>query len=297
VNVCHRGPYGDWFAWYMSHLVREYGTNGIYLDDMWPYGCANAAHGCGYTGPDGRRRVTYALRAWNETYRRIRTIFAATHEPFWMTCHISGGRVPPLPTFGDGLLLAEDRNPIVGKNPDYTVNTAPAQWIAGFYPGSWGIPVYFIPQFKMNNSWMKDPDLAARLVAAATPYDLMIWPVFADVETIMKARGPLEKFGIGEPDTRFLPYWAEDTGVRAGDNRIKLSAYLRPGRLLLCPANWSSDPVGVLAVELDPARLGLPAKVEARDAVTGEQVPVREGRIKIAIPAKRLRLVEVTGKP
>ena len=81
VSGCHTGPFGDVFVWYMSHLVHEYGSNGIYLDDTWPYGCANEAHGCGYVGPDGKRRVTYPLRARNETYRRIRAVLAAPSCP------------------------------------------------------------------------------------------------------------------------------------------------------------------------------------------------------------------------
>ncbi len=296
-DACHQGPFGDWFVWYVSHLAREYGSNGIYLDDMWTYGCSNAAHGCGYVGADGKRRLTYPLRARNETYRRLRAMFAATGQPFWMSYHISGGRVPPLPTFGDALLLAEERNPIVGKNPDYTANTTSEEWRASFAPEAWGIPVVVIPQFKMNGDWMKDPDLAAKFMAATVPHDLMAWPLFVHAETLLRTRAALEGFGIGRPETRFLPYWEQHPGLSVPtDGRVKVSAYLRPGKALLVLANWSGEATAP-EVRLDARALGLPAGARARDAETGEALALQDGRLTVPVPAKRLRLVEVVSTP
>ena len=294
--VCHRGPFADWFVWYVSHLVREYGANGVYIDEMWSYGCADAAHGCGYVGTDGKLKPTYPLRAQNEIYRRIRAVLAATGKPFHITYHISGGRLSPLATFGDSLLLGEDRYYYVRKSPDYTENMTAAQWRAGYVTPAWGIPVVFIPQFKMSPEWMKSEDLAAKLMAAAVPHDVMLWPVFANANTIMAARDVLDSFGIAQPDTRFLPYWREGTGVTATDARVKLSAYLRPGKVLLCPANWSSEPIEKLTIVLDLPCLKLPKAIEARDARTGEPVTVAGNRVTMAVPAKRLRLVEVRGR-
>ncbi|HUS80030.1 MAG TPA: glycoside hydrolase domain-containing protein, partial [Armatimonadota bacterium] len=290
---CHQGLFGDWFVWYISHMQRQYGSNGIYLDEMWPNGCANPAHGCGYVGPDGKRRKTYALRACQESYRRLRQLFADTGEPFWITYHISAGRVPPLPTFGDCLLIAEERYGVVGQNPDYLENTTLDEWRASFCPEAWGIPIVAIPQFKMNAEWMKDPDLAHRMMAAVVPHDVMVWPVFANVDAIMQIRDPLMAFGIGETDVTFLPYWQGDTGVSCGDERAIVSAYLRPGKLMLCVANRSKDEIAGLPVALDLQALGLPGQVTATDAVRGEEVPVVGTRLTVPMPPESLRLLLV----
>ncbi|MEN6546261.1 MAG: glycoside hydrolase domain-containing protein [Armatimonadia bacterium] len=292
IACCHQGQFGDWFVWYIKHLADKYGTNGIYLDDMWPYGCSNAAHGCGYTLPDGTRRVTYPLRARLETYRRLREMFAARGEPFWISYHMSAGRCSPLPTYADSLLLAEERNPIVGKNPDYTENTTSDEWLASFSPEAWGIPIAMIPQFKMNNAWMKDPDLAEKLLAAVVPHDIEIWPVFADPVPLMRVRKVMDDFGLGQPDTKLLPFWHENTGLTGSDPRARLTGYLRPGKLLLCAGNLSAEEVA-LPVQLDLKALNLPATVKATNADTGEAIPVSAGKLQLKLAPKRLQLIEI----
>jgi hypothetical protein len=292
IACCHQGQFGDWFVWYIKHLATEYGSNGIYLDDMWPYGCSNAAHSCGYDGPDGKRRVTYPLRARLETYRRLREMFVEKGEPFWISYHMSAGRCSPLPTFADSLLLAEERNPIVGKNPDYTENTSTDEWLASFSPEAWGIPVVMIPQFKMNNAWMKDADLAEKLLAAVVPHDIEIWPLFVDPQPLMRVRKTMEDFGIGQPDVKLLPFWHKDTGLKATDARVRVTGYLRPGKLLLCVGNLSKEDV-TLPVELDLKALGLPAAAKATNADTGEAIVMATGRVQVRAPAKRLQLIEV----
>ncbi len=293
VGCCMKGPFSDWLVWYCSHMIDAYGTNGVYFDELQPMPCMNEAHGCGYVGADGQRHVTYPMRDFLETMRRVRTVFEETGEPYWITYHISAGRTAPMPTFGDDLLMAEERNPVVGKNPDYTQNTTPAEWLASFSPESWGIPPVVIPQFKMNAEWMKDPALAQTLMAAVVPHDLMVWPVFSDTDTIMGLRTRLMEFGIGEPDTRFVGHWEADAPVQCADTRVKCSAYVRPGKVMLCIGNWSDDTIGDLQVTLDLQALGLPAQVTARNAMTDESVAVDGGIARIGLEPKRLTLVEI----
>jgi hypothetical protein len=288
---CHAGLFGDWFVWYVSHMAREYGSNGIYLDEMWPNGCASAAHGCGYVGPDGKRRKTYAVRACLESYRRLRQMFVERGEPFWIAYHISGGRVPPLPTFGDCLLIAEERYGIVAENPDYLGNTKLDEWRASFCPEAWGIPIVAIPQFKMSGEWMKDPELAHRLMAAIVPHDVMVWPLFSETDAIMQVRDALMAFGIGEEDAGFIGYWEEDAGIECPDERVVVSAYTRPGQILLCVTNRSDDEIARVPISVDLRKLGL-AGVSATDQITGEGVAIAGGVVTLAMPAKSLRLLK-----
>ncbi len=295
IGCCQAGPFGDWLVWYVHHMIEQYGANGVYLDEMVPSACTNAAHGCGYVAADGTRRPTYPVRAYLETYRRIREVFADTGEPFWINYHLSGARLSPLPTYGDHLLMAEDLYYDVRDNPDYTEIMTPDRWIAGFRSESWGIPSVVLPQFKMKREWMNDPDLAERFMAAVVPHDLMVWPAFVETDTVMSIRTPLMEFGIGEPDTRFIGHWQGDGRVRCADERVKVSAYVRPGRVMLCVANWSDEEIADLAIDLAAAGLGLREDLTARDARSGEAVTVAGTQVRLALPAKHLRLIEVTG--
>jgi len=237
--------------------------------------------------------LTHPLHAQNELYRRIRTVFAETGRPFHITFHISGGRLAPIATFADSFLLGEDRYHAVRKNPDYTEGMTDAQWQAGYLTTSWGIPSVFLPQFKMSRDWMKSEDLAEKLMAATVPHDLMVWPCFAHADTIMKYRSALDAFGIAAPDTRFLPYWRADTGITRDDARVKISAYLRPGKVLLCVANWSSTELSRVRIRIAHTKLRLSASATARDASTDEPLASTQGRLTLSMPAKRLRLLIV----
>ena len=291
VGCCTNGPFGDWLVWYVKHMIDEYGTNGVYFDELQPMPCMNEAHGCGYVGADGTRHPTYPMRAYLETMRRVRQVFEETGEPYWITYHISAGRTGPMPTFGDCLLMAEERYHAVAENPDYTENTTSDEWLASFAPKAWGIPPVVIPQFKMNSEWMKDPALAQTLMAAVVPHDVMVWPVFSDTETIMAYRTRLMEFGIGEPDTRFIGYWELDAPVLCDDERVKCSAYVRPNGVMLCIGNWSDETIEALPVTLDREALRLGADVQARNAMTGESVEFDGGKLLVNLEPKRLTLV------
>ena len=275
--------------------IDEYGTNGVYFDELQPMPCSNAAHGCGYVGADGERHPTYPMRAFLETMRRVRQVFENTGEPYWITYHISAGRAAPMPTYGDCLLMAEERYHAVRENPDYTENTTPDEWMASFAPEAWGIPPVVIPQFKMNGEWMKDPALADALMAAVVPHDLMVWPIFSHTDTVTGLRGRLMEFGIGKPDVRFAGYWEADAPVRCADERVKCSVYIRPGKAMLCLGNWSDETIEDLAVTVDTEALRLPDRIEARNAMTGETVEFGGGKLLLDLEPKRLTLVQLGG--
>lgn len=293
VGCCMKGPFSDWLVWYCRHMIDEYGTNGVYFDELQPMPCMNEAHGCGYVGADGERRPTYPMRAFLETMRRVRQVFEDTGEPYWITYHISAGRTAPMPTYGDCLLMAEERYHMVRENPDYTENTTPDEWLASFAPEAWGIPPVVIPQFKMSGEWMKDPVLADALMAAVVPHDLMVWPIFSHTETIVGYRSRLMEFGIDEPDTRFAGYWEADAPAQCADERVKCSAYIRPEKAMLCLGNWSDEAIAGLPVTVDLEAMRLPAEVSARNAMTGESVQVEGGIISVDLEPKRLALVEI----
>lgn len=291
-GCCLGGPFSDWLVWYVRHMIDEYGTNGVYFDELQPLACSNAAHGCGYVDAEGARRPTYPMRAFLDTFRRVREVFEETGEDYWISYHISMGRNGPMPTYGDDLLMAEELYYAVRDNPDYTEITSGGQWLASFASAAWGIPSVMLPQFKMSGEWMRDPELAQRLMAAIVPHDLMVWPIFAHSDTIMALRDRLIEFGIGEADTRFHGYWEADAPVRCAEEQVKAGAYVRPGRAMLCLGNWSDETISC-EVEVDLAALGLTSVTRARDAMTGESLEFDGEKVFVDLAAKRLTLVEM----
>jgi hypothetical protein len=130
-------------------------------------------------------------------------------------------------------------------------------------------------------------------MAAIIPHDLMVWPVFSHTETIMALRSRLMHFGIDRPDTHFVGYWETDAPVQCDDGRVRCSAYVRPGKVMLCLGNWSEDAIEDLPVELDLTALTLPSTAGARNALTHESVQIEGGKVLVDLEPKRLTLVEI----
>ncbi len=300
IAACPQGPFQDWLVWYVSHIVREYGSNGIYLDEMTPMPCDNGAHGCGYVGPDGTRRPTYPVRAALEMYRRIRQVLAETGEPFCAVYHLSSCRLSPMPTYGDHLLIGEELYYDIRDNPDYTQVLEPEQWRAGFLVEPFGVPVSIIPQFKMSGEWMKDPGLAAKFMATVVPHDLLTWPVFADTETIMSCRTALQEFGCDDPGTRVMPYWHTGIGIEWEHPDVLVTGYVRDGGLLLCIANWGEAAAEAMPISVSGAlrHAGLRADIALPTAVTwgAGDATYSSGVVTATVPPHSMILVSVTGE-
>ena len=80
-NVCYRSAWQDFLAAHLEKLMTEYGIGGVYLDGTSePWGCTNAAHGCGNKRPDGSVSPTYPIFDTRSMMRRIYTI-VRDHDP------------------------------------------------------------------------------------------------------------------------------------------------------------------------------------------------------------------------
>jgi len=70
----------------------------------------------------------------------------------------------------------------------------------------------------------------------------------------------MDDFGIAE--SRMLGYWLEDAPVVTDHPRVRATAYVRPGKVLVALASWS-DRDELVSLTLDRQALGLPGPVRA----------------------------------
>ena len=77
--VCQNSGYGDFLAEGIQKLNEKYPFDGLYLDGtIYPRGCVNAEHGCGWTDPYGNLQPTYPISGTRKILQKLYSIFEPT---------------------------------------------------------------------------------------------------------------------------------------------------------------------------------------------------------------------------
>jgi hypothetical protein len=102
------------------------------------------------------------------------------------------------------------------------------------------------------------------------------------------------------------PYWNNAGLMKAQPTSVFVSFYLRraqgtrgPGALLVI-SNLSATEAVEAQLVLDLAALGLTGDLKATDALTGEHLALRAGKLVVPISPVRMRMVEIqaeAGRP
>jgi hypothetical protein len=94
-------------------------------------------------------------------------------------------------------------------------------------------------------------------------------------------------FGLRETDCEYIPYWdaLAPTAIVKGGPDVFATAWKRPGQARVLVSNLSPESRTV-EVQLDPAKLGLPAGATATDEQTGEAVALGPG-LRLSLPVER----------
>ena len=105
-----------------------------------------------------------------------------------------------------------------------------------------------------------------------------------------------DRFGIEADDVTFVGYWQRDTGIACSSDGFYVSAWRRPGKVLLAVVNTGD--AATARVQLDPAKLGLPAASQcaAVDAETSQTLAVQpDGSVDVPINRHDYRQIIVQG--
>jgi hypothetical protein len=100
---------------------------------------------------------------------------------------------------------------------------------------------------------------------------------------------------FGTCSARWLPYWS-GAGAVAGDEAVKVSAYLQRGNVLLFVSHLKREPLST-RIQLDRRRLGLATgPLGAIDAITGATIALDGDTLPLAFEGMSYRLIEVRDK-
>lgn len=273
--ACVNGPYGDLLLDGIARLADEAGIDGVYMDGTTvPWDCANPTHpGCGQYRDDGTYAPRFTVRATRRFMKRLRSLFAQRRQELFLDAHTGGAINIATQAFCDGYY---DGETLARYKPGFRL---PPDTFRAAYTGT---PFGFRGEFLPNRHTM-DQALAISLV-----HDTTTRGQPAAVDLALR--------DYEDDQTSFIPYWSDSPLYRVTPPPVLGSLYLKTDRALLVLGSQTEE---AARCQVDLARLQrqLPARATARDPVTGEALPLVDGVLRLDLPARGWRLVELRREP
>ena len=73
--VCYNSSYADKWVDGIKTLIEKYHFDGVYIDGtIYPRGCKNEKHGCGYIGADGKRHASHPFKGIRNTLKKLYSV-------------------------------------------------------------------------------------------------------------------------------------------------------------------------------------------------------------------------------
>ena len=219
-TVCYSGGYSDVFLERVKYAMDEYGVDGIYTDGTYvPWECANAEHGCGRVGTDGKIYFEYPIFAVRE---HVKKLYSAVHERGGIIdTHQSSCCLMATLAFADSYFDGENLQDFMREN---IRNMRLDTFRTEFMGRNMGIPCNFISYTSENMTIEK--------LAGLT----MIHSVFPranrleDIDYIGKLYKIYDDFDCGS--CIFNPYWEQSDVVPVQEN-VYASYYKKDNELLI----------------------------------------------------------------
>jgi len=274
---CVNGPYGELLLHGIARLADEAGIDGVYMDGTTvPWYCESPTHpGCGTPQGDGTYRGHSPIRATREFMKRLRNIFAQRRKSFFLDAHTGGCLNIATQAFTDGYY---DGETLARYKPGFRLS--PDTYVASYMGKQFGLRGEFLP-----NRHTMDQALAISLI-----HDSATRGQPAEVD---RALAPYE-----DAETQFVGYWyTGDTiswcpRVSVQPPQVLGSLYLKPDHALLVVGSQTEAQAEV-EVQIGKLLEALPNGVTVRDAVSGEALDLRRGALRLTMPGRGWRMVEV----
>ncbi len=297
------GGYADFMAWGHADLAKEYEVDGVLWDSAANISAdANLRTGNAWVDDQGRVRPKFAVLATRELYRRIYNIYKGEVRQDGVIYN-HGGSSWPIGVYADMLNRGEGR--------PMTAKTLRESWIPfeEFRSDYSGEPFGVLYSGEVND-WAKYPMRASTHFAVTTlhgtyskeyaiggnyrSYDYEARPVAALWETF----NWLPMDGGEQRHYYYQNAAGKYQAVKASPASLLSSAFVSGDkkRAIVVVSNLDTTPVTDAVVELDPASWGIPAnaKVRIQDGVTGKDITVDGGKVKIDIDQQRYRVLKLS---
>jgi hypothetical protein len=311
VMVTTSGSFADYYLWWAKQRIEKDGIGGLYFDMVSPVGNLNQLSGDGWTDENGERHMTSNIFSLREIYKRLYTMLkeegAKRGTEFYIYQHSAAG---PITAFEDHLCKGEGFN----REKDWRL-CSPSFFRA------WSLRplgTTFTMYSGMSAPWISGvPPPHHSAQARTLIHNVLCTPMWE--EQVAKDMFPIWKFRkeFDVASAEFVPWYDKDPRVKASTDSLHLSFWHHPGRVMVAAANLTDDPVEAV-LEIDIEALGISDGVTEAEEIhgmsdedlttkPGERVrldhhpgpttlPVKNGRITIAVGPQNYSVVRVPGK-
>jgi hypothetical protein len=268
---CVNGPYGELLLDGIAKLADQAGIDGVYMDGTTvPWSCANPSHpGCGADTGEGTYEARTPLRAVRHFMKRLRSLFAQRRKELFLDAHTGGAINLATQSFCDGYY---DGETLARYKPGFRLS--PDTFLTGYMGKQFGFRADFLP-----NRHTMDQGLAISLI-----HDTATRGQPATVDLALA--------GYEGEGTRFVGYWERSPLYRVEPPEVLGSVYLRRNRALLVVGSQTEEALQC-QVQVRGLLQRLPPGTQARDAITGEGVRMREAALAFSLPGRSWRMVEL----
>ncbi|MDB5325893.1 MAG: hypothetical protein JWM57_1462, partial [Phycisphaerales bacterium] len=281
-SLCFDKSLTDFIVWNLDKWTKQTGIDGWYVDNVRPVACDNIDAGRGYLLPDGRVQPTYQMFAIREHYLRVRAAFQDNGKSGKIVLHMTNHMIMPWIGAADLALDGEDHVTLPEMGKDFIDFWSPTRLRLDDQAPQ-GTPVTFLQEFQGN--WK--PEELKRVMRSYTAMTILhdVLPGANPNGQNPEVWRGRERFGIGDADVTFLPYWRKDTGIACTGTDLYASAWQKPGSVLIAAVNAGAGATTV-TIHIDRTRLKLPTDCKAFDADTGKPLALTDDGA-IAVPVDR----------
>jgi hypothetical protein len=282
--TCARSGWADWLVKGIDQLFTEYDLDGIYFDgtsEAWR--CENQAHGCGWKDGTGKRRPEYPVLATRQLMRRIAAVVHSHKPDAILDVHMSASLTLPTLAFCDSLWNGEQFETLKASDKfELPLHAFRAEFMGYAH----GLDAEFL-------CYENRPFTLTEAIALAWVHGVEVRPFPDSLARIRPIWRAMDSFGTCS--ARWLPYWSR-SGAVAGDESVKVSAYLQPGSVLLFISHLKRAPLST-TIQLDRRRLGLATgPLRAVDAISGALITLEGDAFPLLFDGMSYRLIEVRDK-
>ncbi len=253
----------DYIIWNINDWIKSSDIDGWYLDNVRPVYCDNLDAGRGYRLPDGRVQPEYNMFGMREFFLRLRAVFQENGKESVIVNHMTNNMILPWNAPVDIGYDGEHHVIYPEMEKDF-MDFWSLERLFTIVPGTWGVNVNFMNEYQ--GQWQPEAKRKAMRAysGAVLMHDALPTGNSATDPSQRAILAARDRFGIGEDSVRFIGYWKKDAGLACATKDVYLAGWVKPGKVLVGVVNWGEQREA--EVQLDLAKLGLPAAVQAWDA-------------------------------
>ena len=283
--VCFGSAWQDFLADGIARVMDEYDLDGVYLDGTAnPWGCSNVHHGCGYERPDGSVGTTYRFFDAREMMKRIRTIVKSRKPDGIVNLHQSTCMTIPSIGWATSYWDGEQFGSLPRETHDALEVLPLDAFRCEFMGHQWGVPAELLCYNR--------PYTYREAMSFALLHDVLVrGSLGGGLELESKLWHAMGEFGRKEAE--WIPYWRSEGVVTASPAEIKVSLYSRGGEGLMAVISNLGERARTARVQFDLGGLGLQGRLQARDVVSDEDVPIRGGRLQAELEPLGFAVIRV----